>query len=253
MGRNNIPIQDYKIIVKVIGDNVTPNISDAIINSLNITQDSNIIELGCGTGGNAKYISSKTGASVFGVDNNEYVIEQASKIIPVIKFDLAYKQYPIISNSVDGVYFLNLLQLIENKDQFFNEIFRILKPQGRLFMLITTKNQIEERYINRYFPSLVSIEFDRHLSEVNIVTILNQSGFSIIDQYEIISDYCIINNEYLDRLKSGILSSLLILDESERVDGLKNLEIDIQQFKLNSDYPKYMRIKKALVAQKLQP
>lgn len=250
MNLNQIPLQDYSKIIKVIGDNVKPNIAKVIIKTLNISKYSNILELGCGTAGDANYIVKKTGASVIGVDINEHVIKEASKFIPIVNFDVSISPYPFQSNSFDGVYFMNLLQLIIDKDTLFNEIYRILKNNGKLFLLITNKNQILERYINQYFPSLVSIEFQRHLFENELKKIIKNAGFNNIEKINIYFDECVINRSYLNRLKSGILSSLLCIDNEEREKGLKNLEDDILKFESESIFPKYKRIRTAIIAHK---
>lgn len=250
MNKSKIPYQDYSLIVQAIGSNVKPNISDAIIKLLGISNESCLLELGCGTGGDANYIVQKTGASIVGVDVNEHVIKEASKYIPILNFDLSSSPYPVKPSSFDGVYFLNLLQLINNKNNLFKETFRSLRFGGKVFMLITNQDQIKQRFINKYFPSLVSIELKRHVFEKELIEALRNVGFSQIDIANIDFDECIINRNYLNRLKSGILSSLLLLEKEEREYGLELLENDIKKFELKGYFPKYKRIRTALIAHK---
>jgi ubiquinone/menaquinone biosynthesis C-methylase UbiE len=247
---NKIPTQDYNKIIRAIGSNAKPNIANCIINQLCITNESKILELGCGTAGDAYYITNCTGANIVGVDINHYMIKEASKYIPILNFDVSISPYPIVSNTFDGVYFINLLQLILDKDALFHEVFRILNITGKLFFLITTKKQINERYINRYFPTLKSIELKRHIFEDRLTTMLTGAGFSRIDKISIDFDECIINRDYLTRLKSGILSSLLLIDEYEREAGLEMLENDILNFEKEYNFPKYKRVRTALIAYK---
>ena len=132
----------------------------------------------------------------------------------------------------------------------FNETNRILRIGSSFFILLTTLNQIIERYINQYFPSLISIETDRHIFENEITRMLNIAGFRKVDKVELPFDECTIDRNYLNRLKSGIFSSLLLLDNKERENGLRLLENDIVKFENESMFPKYNRRRTALVAQK---
>lgn len=250
MYQQDIPKQDYSKIVKVIGANVKPTIANTIINALNIDSTSSILELGCGTGGDARFIKNKTNAEITGVDINKYVIEFAKNHIPILEFDLTLSPYPLNSLIFDGVFCINLLQLIPDKKTLFEEIYRVLKPNGAFFSMITTKEQILNRYINKYFPSLENIELQRHLFQEDLILLLESVGFKNIEVVSIDFDICTINRDYLNRLKSGILSSLLLLNEEDRNNGLKNLEKDICEFEDANSFPKYKRVRSAIVAHK---
>jgi len=252
MYKQNIPKQDYSKIVKVIGANVKPSVANTIIETLNIDSTSSILELGCGTGGDAKYIKYKTNADITGVDINRDVIEFARKHIPILEFDLNQSPFPLNSLMFDGVFCINLLQLIPNKEKLFNEVYRILKPNGVFFSMITTREQILNRYINRYFPNLVSIELQRHVFQEDLILLLENLGYKNIEIISIDFDICTINRDYFNRLKSGILSSLLLLSKEEKNTGLKKLEKDISMFEERNSFPKYKRVRNAIVAHKAE-
>jgi len=250
MYKQDIPNQDYSKIVKAIGANVKPSIANTIIKALNIDSTSSILELGCGTGGDARFIKNKTDADITGVDINKHVIEFVNNRIPILEFDLNLSPYPLNSLIFDGVFCINLLQLISNKKTLFGEVYRILKPNGAFFSMITTKEQILNRYINKYFPNLENIELQRHFFQEDLIFLLEGVGFKNIEIISIDFDICTINRDYLNRLKSGILSSLLLLNEEERNTGLKNLEQDICVFENRNSFPKYKRVRSAIVAHK---
>ena len=243
-------IQNYREIKKYTGTNEKPNIAKAIIDGLKIEASNKYIELGCGMGGDANYILKQTGAYVLGVDRDPFVLSIANAIIDVVNIDLSTPPYPLNSGSFNGTYCVNTIHLIDNKLSFFKEIYRILKCSGDFFILITTKEQIEERYINLFFPSLKSIEMERHLFEKELTELLKLSGFQKVKTAKFYSDECIINRNYLGRLETGLFSSLSLLPNEERLNGLNKLRQEIEHCEISGNYHKYSRYRTAIIAKK---
>lgn len=109
-----------------------------------------ILDLGCGTGRDV-YIASKLAGEdgfVIGVDMtdeqldvaNKYVVRQTEKFgfkNPNVEFKKGFiedlKSCGIDDNSVDVVISNCVINLAENKEAVFKEIFRVLKPGGELY------------------------------------------------------------------------------------------------------------------------
>ena len=97
-----------------------------------------VVDLGSGAGNDAFIARHETGDSgkVIGIDFTPSMIELAEKNRKVrgynnVEFKLGdIENIPLDKNSVDVVVSNCVLNLVPNKRQVFNEIFRILKPGG---------------------------------------------------------------------------------------------------------------------------
>ncbi|MCX8010814.1 MAG: arsenite methyltransferase [Ignavibacteria bacterium] len=103
-----------------------------------IKSGNTVVDLGCGAGNDvfiARRIVGESG-KVIGIDMTMEMIEKARKNneklgFKNVEFHLAeIESMPIADNSVDVVISNCVLNLVPDKQKAFNEIYRILKPQG---------------------------------------------------------------------------------------------------------------------------
>ena len=101
-----------------------------------------IIDVGCGAGGTAVVLAKMLpDCKVVGIDLSEQLLkiaegsDQAAQLGERIKFEKAdVQQIPYQDNSFDVVINLNMLHLVEDPIRMLNEMERILKPDGLLFI-----------------------------------------------------------------------------------------------------------------------
>jgi ubiquinone/menaquinone biosynthesis C-methylase UbiE len=119
---------------------VAPAESNDIPILLKITEDSNVLELGCGSGGYAIYVAERTGCRITGLDLNAQAIRNANRLartkdmLPQVRFlrhDLT-KKLPYDPNTFDAIFANDVVPHIPNRPILLAEIFRILKPGGRM-------------------------------------------------------------------------------------------------------------------------
>jgi cyclopropane fatty-acyl-phospholipid synthase-like methyltransferase len=119
---------------------VSPNESNQIPTQLKIVEDSNVLELGCGSGGYAIYVAERTACRITGIDLNAQAIRNANRLarvrdmIPQVRFlrhDLT-KKLPYDPDTFDAIFANDVLCHIPNRPILLSDIFRILKPGGRM-------------------------------------------------------------------------------------------------------------------------
>ena len=119
---------------------VSPDESNQIPTQLKIVEDSNVLELGCGSGGYAIYVAERTACRITGIDLNAQAIRNANRLarnrdmIPQVRFlraDLT-KKLPYDPNTFDAIFANDVLPHIPNRPILLADIFRILKPGGRV-------------------------------------------------------------------------------------------------------------------------
>ena len=119
---------------------VSPGEANDIPALLKIALDSNVLELGCGSGGYALYVAERTGCRITGLDLNAQAIRNANRLartkdmLPQVRFlrhDLT-KKLPYDPNTFDAIFANDVLCHVPNRPMLLSEIFRILKPGGRV-------------------------------------------------------------------------------------------------------------------------
>ena len=109
---------------------VISSVVGALING----RSANIVEIGCGTGGNLKMLS-KFG-NVTAVEMNEDAASCAEELTgrEILRGELPYGLQNIAGKTFDLVCLLDVLEHIENDGEALKEIRKILAPHGKLLI-----------------------------------------------------------------------------------------------------------------------
>jgi ubiquinone/menaquinone biosynthesis C-methylase UbiE len=97
-----------------------------------------ILDLGCGEGGYSRELAAR-GAKVVGVDGSSRLIEVARERAPEIQYSVANANAleTLESESFQIVMAAMSLMDVEDYEGAIDEVWRVLRPGGRLFMSIT--------------------------------------------------------------------------------------------------------------------
>ncbi|WP_337872419.1 class I SAM-dependent methyltransferase [Ignavibacterium sp.] len=106
---------------------------------LNKVKEEKVLEIGFGTAINLKFYPNNVN-HIIGIDSNEGMLKQAEKKISDdrIKVEIIHQSsetLPFDDNSIDAVVSTYTLCSIKNVNLALNEIFRVLKPNGRYYFL----------------------------------------------------------------------------------------------------------------------
>ncbi|KAI8809694.1 S-adenosyl-L-methionine-dependent methyltransferase [Cladochytrium replicatum] len=110
---------------------------DFLALALSLKQGQKVLDVGCGVGGPAREIASFSGATVVGVNNNQYQVDRLhvlaekeglSKIVSAVKGD--YLQLPFGDASFDAAYAVEACVHAPKLEMVYGEVFRVLKPGG---------------------------------------------------------------------------------------------------------------------------
>lgn len=170
-----------------------------ILRLLDIKHDDNILDLGCGTGFFANEFQ-KNGAKVIGIDIGEEVINIAKHNYKNIEFIVSNSSnlQVIDSNSIDTITIILALQNIENIKDTISECYRVLKNNGKLFIVlnhpvfripkktswIIEKNNISRRIDEYLTESKIKIEMNPGLKNDKFTISFHrplQTYFKILD------------------------------------------------------------------------
>jgi len=155
----------------------------------NIGSNKKVLDIGCGTGYGTKILSNR-GNQVYGIDNSQKAIGYAKK-------EYSGPQYACCSaeklsfedNYFDAVTAFEVIEHVQNPEKALNEIYRVLKKEGNLF--ISTPNpkhlgkMIKHLLFKTPYPEKVGLDI-YHIKEFyydEFLDLLKKKKFKIKFKY----------------------------------------------------------------------
>lgn len=111
---------------------------------LGLKKGHNVFELGCGKGRVAAHLASISGANIVAINIDQGQLDNAaefagknnlSKQCQFINADFNSLPFSFPDHTFDAIYEIQALSLSRNLDKLFNELYRILKPGGKISLL----------------------------------------------------------------------------------------------------------------------
>lgn len=149
----------------------------------NISFDSDfpvVLDVGTGPGDLLKLINSvKPTAVLNGVDISQKMLEMAKKNIPQANF---YKgkadKLPFKDSSVDIITCVASFHHYEDPGAALNEFYRVLKPNGRVYILDSVRDAFPFSFMAYYWDLVDSrFSYSRHLFSRDIISFTEEAGF----------------------------------------------------------------------------
>ena len=115
-----------------------------------------VLDVGCGTGNFSVKLASY-GCEVTGIDISEEMLAVARQKAEGIKPGIEFKRMDVYSldfpdNHFDGVFSMAAFEFIKEPQRAYNEMFRVLKPGGRLLIgTINPESKWGELYLSKDF------------------------------------------------------------------------------------------------------
>jgi SAM-dependent methyltransferase len=129
--------------------------TNELIKLSNFTPDMHILDVGCGVGGSTRRLSHKTGCSVTGIDLSDEYIDAAERLTELLNMQERVRFHaasalalPFDDNTFDGSWSIQMNMNVEDKLEWLQEIYRVLKPGGRAVLYEVCGN----RNTPVYFP-----------------------------------------------------------------------------------------------------
>lgn len=104
---------------------------------LPVREGDHLIDIGCGIGGPARYLADRFKCKVSGVDVTEAFVEAANRITALLKMEELVdiqlgdgENLPFEDAMFGGGYSQHVTMNVEDRNKFYAEAFRVLKPGG---------------------------------------------------------------------------------------------------------------------------
>ena len=111
--------------------------TDALLNQLDITSETRVLDIGCGIGGTARHVAARAGCHVTGVDLTPAYVTAAKTLSTLVGLDAlttfrtgSALDLPVPVHAFDLVLMFHVGMNIDDKKTLFAEVARVLAPGG---------------------------------------------------------------------------------------------------------------------------
>ena len=143
-----------------------------------------ILEAGCGTGYWLRAVTGRA-QTVIGLDPSTEMIARARGSGAVLVRARA-ESMPCADASVDRLFCINAVHHFRNRDDFFREAHRVLKPGGSVLTIGLDPHAGRDAWwIYEYFPETIAIDRERYPAVKTIRAEMVRAGFAWAESYEV--------------------------------------------------------------------
>ena len=199
----------------------------------------NVLDIGCGTGNYTDLFQKVTWIKqyqVYGIDPSEGMLVKArQKNNQIIFQQAAADKIPFGNGFFDFVFMTDVIHHIPDIRRMFNEIYRVLKPQGKVCIVTQSHRQIEARPIVQFFPGTARVDRQRYPDIDEIICAAQPGGLVSLKQETLFEgDPVELGPDYLELVRKKGYSMLHLLTDQEYQAGLHSLENALKQGPVNA-------------------
>jgi SAM-dependent methyltransferase len=189
-----------------------------------------VLDVGCGTGTLAAWLSEHAAAKVWGVDPSPEMLEVARTKVPrgVALKEARAESLPF----KDGWFERAVMTLVVHhldRAQAFAELRRVLGAGGRIAIATFAPEQFDAHWLGPYFPSIAVVDRERFGTPERLAAELEDAGFGDVAR-EPLHHRAQIAREYaLRRIRGRHISTFQLVPEDEYAAGLARAERELPE------------------------
>jgi len=156
------------------------------VDKMSLTAGQRVLDIGCGIGGAARYIASRAGCAVTGIDLTAEYIEIAKALTDMTGLDKHARfkvasalEMPFPDAVFDAAITLHVAMNIKDRAGLYREIARVLKPDAVLYLFDVMKKG--EEAIEFPVPWAESEATSHLASPEEMMEFLDQAGFDVLE------------------------------------------------------------------------
>jgi ubiquinone/menaquinone biosynthesis C-methylase UbiE len=202
---------------------VNPRVVQALIESGFVGPETRVLDVGCGTGHYAAALRALTGCQMSGVDPSPAMLAKARGATSwAALVQGRAEQLPFPDGAFDVVMSTDVIHHIGNREGYFREAARVLRPGGRVVTVTDSHDDIRgRRPLSSHFPETVEIELRRYPPLARLEAEMGAAGFIAPQFVPVSHPYDLVE---IEAYRQRVFSSLLLIDEAAFARGMARLE-----------------------------
>jgi len=216
---------------------VHPEVLKGLVKTSVITNKSQVLEIGCGTGTYSIAIQQQVPIQCWAIDPSEEMLKTATSQTSTITFLQGRAEaLNFEDNFFDFIFSVDVIHHIEDIVPYFSEGFRVLKPGGKICTVTDSEEIIQNRRpLAFYFPETIEVDLKRYHSIYVMRHRMQQAGFRDIQHNQVEFHYEITD---IQAYRDKIFSCLHLISPESYQNGLARMEKDLLEgpIKGNSRY-----------------
>ena len=196
---------------------------EAIAKHLEVSNDMTILDLGSGTGRYSPRLAGHFNAQVIGVEPSHKmraIAEKSNTDSRVIYRKGAAENIPVEDGTCDFALLSMVIHHFDDLDRCGQELHRILKSDGRVFIRNSFKDRLDDYTFYKFFPSAKAIDNQRQPSVEEVEAIFAENRLDKMGLQTIAEQIDKNLYGYYERMKLKVYSSLVLISEDEFQMGL---------------------------------
>jgi ubiquinone/menaquinone biosynthesis C-methylase UbiE len=205
---------------------IHPGALGSLISVSDIDRDSNVLEVGCGTGNYILAVGSLLGSSCWGIDPSRAMLSEAARRPGRVQFRQGQAgALDFESGFFDLVFCVDVIHHVNDRQAYFDEAYRVLKSGGKVCTVTDSEWIIQHRQpLTTYFPETVEIELKRYPRISDLRKFMEQAGFSQMDEEMVEFAYQLVDSK---AYRQKAFSALHLIPQAAFERGLERMEEDL--------------------------
>lgn len=198
-----------------------------------------VVDLGCGTGRFTGALAEALAARVIAVepaDNMRAVAEAKPNPASVCFVPGRADDIPLEDEAADLVFMSQVVHHLPDLPQALREIRRVLRPEGRLCIRQTTRENLDSYYYQRFFPEARAVDEQRLPHRASILSLAESSQYRSVALETVRHEIASTSLEYVERIALRAYSDLEAITDAAFRKGLMALR---HHCETNPDHPKF--------------
>ena len=228
-------------IASITYDN-TRNANSAVIDMLSkrfvFNERCKVLDFGCGTGNYLFLLSNKYTCELNGLEPSDGMRQKAIDKNNELRIVAGnHENIPFEDNYFDLIYMTDVIHHVPDLNVLFHRLNSKLVKNGLVCILTESYKQIESRWYNKYFTSLIENEKKRYPDIADITQSAGNNGFGLycIDIINHGNEH-IVTNEFIRMVEEKNYSMFRQLNDEEYTKGLIELKKDIDQKIISAEH-----------------
>lgn len=198
-----------------------------LLETAQLNGQKSVLEVGCGTGNYILAIQAAAGCECHGVDPSEKMLEAAMQRGGQVHFQQAgAEKLPFADAGMDLVFNVDVIHHVIDRDAFFSEAWRVLKPGGLLCTVTDDVQLIRTRVpLTSHFPETVEVELKRYPRSEQLRSEMQNAGITPREDIIVRFPYDLTD---LRPYEEKAFSSLHLISEEAWRRGLERMRQDLQ-------------------------